>query len=137
MESTETKDQLSVRVKNLKEKLLLTKPTVCTERAKIYTEVYQNNEAKPLIIKRAIALEETLKRMSIFINDGELVVGNQSSSLRAAPIFPEYAVDWILNELDEFDKRPGDAFYIAEKTKEEIRELCSYWKGKTLLEKGI
>jgi len=136
MKSTKSINELSVRVKNLREKLLLTKPTVCTERAKTYTEVYQSNEAKPLIIKRTIALEETLKRMTIIIDDGELIVGNQSSGLRAAPIFPEYAVAWILKELDELDKRPGDAFYLTEETKAEIRELCSYWKGKTLLEKG-
>ena len=42
-----------------------------------------------------------------------LIVGNQSSKLRAAPIFPEYVTSWIINELDEFDKRPGDAFFIT------------------------
>ena len=74
--------------------------------------------------------------MTIFISEGELIVGNQSSKLRAAPIFPEYVTAWIINELDEFDKRPGDAFFINERQKEELKRICSWWKGKTLIEKG-
>ena len=133
----EIKQKLSPRIFKLREKALGMKPTVCTQRARIYTDVYKFNEAKPLIIKRALALGETLKKMSIFIDKNELIVGNHSSRLRAAPIFPEYAVTWILDEIDEFDRRPGDAFYISEKDKDEIREICTFWKGKTLLEKGF
>ncbi len=133
----EIKQKLSPRIFKLREKVLGMKPTVCTQRARIYTDVYKYNEAKPLIIKRALALGETLKKMSIFIDKNELIVGNHSSRLRAAPIFPEYAVTWILDEIDEFDRRPGDAFYVSAKDKEEIREICAFWKGKTLLEKGF
>lgn len=124
------------RIRRLKEKVRSAKPSVCTERAKFYTEVYRKHEAEPVIIKRALALRKTLKEMSIFIDEGELIVGNHSSQLRAAPIFPEYAVGWILEELETFDKRPGDAFYITEQHKEDLRAICSWWKGNTLLEKG-
>jgi pyruvate formate-lyase/glycerol dehydratase family glycyl radical enzyme len=128
---------VSERVTRLKDKYLHTKPTVCTERAELYTEAYKEYEAKPLIIRRALALDRTLRQMTIAIDEGELIVGNQASKLRAAPIFPEYAVGWILDELDELDKRPGDAFYVEEQQKVRIREICSYWKGKTLLERGM
>ena len=127
---------LSTRISRLRDKVIHARATVCTERAGIYTDVYRQNEAKPVILKRALALEETLKRMTIFIDEGELIVGNQSSQVRAAPIFPEYAVEWIVKELDEFEKRPGDAFFLSEETKQELREICAYWEGKTTLEKG-
>ena len=74
--------------------------------------------------------------MTIFIDEGELIVGNQSSRHRAAPIFPEYAVDWLPKEMDELDKRPGDAFYITEEHKKELLEISSWWKGKVLYDKG-
>src|SRR3989304_2353237 len=74
--------------------------------------------------------------MTIFIDAGELIVGNQSSQHRAAPIFPEYAVDWLPREMDELDKRPGDAFYITEEHKKELLEISSWWKGKVLYDKG-
>jgi len=116
--------------------MLSAKPTICTERAKIYTDVYRENESQPVIIKRAIALSETLKSMTIFINPGELIVGNQASRNRAAPVYPEYAVEWILEEIDSFDKRPGDVFYPDNETKEELHSLCSWWKGKTTFARG-
>ena len=31
---------------------------------------------------------------------------------------------------------PGDAFYITEAQKNELRDICSWWDGKTLIEKG-
>ncbi len=128
--------KITERIASLREKVLSTKPSVCTERAKFYTEVYRKNEDQPVIIKRAMALEKTLLEMSIFIDEGELIVGNQSSQHRAAPVFPEYAVDWLPKEMDELDKRPGDAFFITEKNKNELREIAVWWKGKVLWDKG-
>ncbi len=129
-------DKITDRIAILRERVLSTKPSVCTERAKFYTQIYKENEDQPIIIKRALALERTLKKMTIFIDDGELIVGNQSSQHRAAPIFPEYAVDWLPEEMNELDKRPGDAFFITEEHKKELAEIAQWWKGKVLWDKG-
>ena len=136
MEAIRSKPVVSERIARQKERLLKTRPTVCTERARIYTRVYRANQDKPLIITRALALDDTLREMSIYIDEGELIVGNQSSKPRAAPIFPEYAVGWILQELDELARRPGDAFYPTEEAKKELREICPWWEGRTLFERG-
>jgi formate C-acetyltransferase len=136
MLQTEKTNPVSERISHLREKVLSIKPSICTERAKFYTKAYQEHEDQPVIIKRAIALEKTLKGMTIFIDEGELIVGNQSSRHRAAPIFPEYAVDWLPKEMDELDKRPGDAFYITEEHKKELLEISWWWKGKVLYDKG-
>src|SRR5664279_3438920 len=128
--------EVSARMSALREKVIRMKPSVCTERAIFYTKAYSENEDKPVIIRRALALEKTLKGMTIFIDEGELIVGNQSSQHRAAPIFPEYAVDWLPAEMNELDKRPGDAFFITETHKKELVEIAAWWKGKTLYDKG-
>ena len=128
--------EISERIAKLKSNVLAAISTICTERAGFYTEVYQEFEHSPVVLKRAYALEKTLKKMTIFINEGELIVGNQSSKLRAAPIFPEYVTSWIINELDEFDKRPGDAFNINEEQKKELKAICGWWNGRTLIERG-
>ncbi len=128
----ELKEQvLTSRIQNLREEVLRVPATICLERARFYTEVYKKNEDKPVIIKRALAIRKTLEGMSIFIEPGGLIVGNQAAKLRAAPIFPEYAVEWIIKEIDEFDKRPGDVFCIDETEKKELLDLCLYWQGKT------
>lgn len=131
-----TGTEVSERIKNLRERVLSTKPSVCTERARFYTRVYMENEDQPVILKRALALEKTLKEMTLFIDEGELIIGNQSSRHRAAPIFPEYAVDWLPEEMDELDKRPGDAFFITESHKKELTEIAQWWKGKVLWDRG-
>lgn len=128
----------SERIKKLRECVLSQTPMVCIERARFVTEAYKENEAEPVYIKRARALEKTLKNMHIYIKEGELIVGNQASEERTAPVFPEYAVDWMEKELLEkgnFNTRDGDNFYLPEKHKEELLEIIQYWKGKTLKDK--
>jgi formate C-acetyltransferase len=123
-------------VRVLRERVLNARSAICLERAQYYTAVYKTNEDKPVVIRRALAIRETLRGMTIFIEPGDLIVGNQASKLRAAPIFPEYAVEWIVKEIDEFDKRPGDKFFIEDNEKKELLALCSYWQGKTTLCQG-
>lgn len=128
----------SDRIKKLRESVLIKTPSVCIERARYFTESYMENEDKPVYIKRAKAVEKTLENMTIYIKDGELIVGNQSSDDRTAPIFPEYAVEWIEEELKEkgnFNKRSGDNFYLDESKIDELLKIVQYWKGKTLRDK--
>ena len=137
MKSFEIKSE---RIKKLRESVLSQTPMVCIERARYITEAYKENEAQPIYIKRAKAVEKILKNMSIYIKEGELIVGNQASEERTAPIFPEYAVDWMeaeLNDKGNFNKRDGDNFYLPEEHIEELREIIGYWKGKTLKDKCL
>lgn len=129
--------QSSAQVQDMRNRVLESKSTVCIDRARIITEVYRQNEDKQVVIKRALAMKAILEQMPVFIDPCELIVGNQASRHRAAPIFPEYAVDWIVKEIDEIDKRPGDRFYIDEDKKPELLEICKYWKGKTLEDKSL
>ncbi|MCK5199844.1 MAG: formate C-acetyltransferase/glycerol dehydratase family glycyl radical enzyme, partial [Spirochaetales bacterium] len=128
--------QLSERMSNYRERILSAKPVICTERAIFYTEAYKKNEDQPVILKRAFALSDTLEGMTLVIEPEDLIVGNHSSRIYAAPIFPEYAVEWIQNEIDDFEKRPGDAYYPDEDVKEQLLEISKYWDKKTTLDKG-
>ncbi|MCL2424975.1 MAG: glycyl radical protein [Oscillospiraceae bacterium] len=128
--------KLNSRTAKIREKLLAARPTVCVERAKLTTESYIEHEQEQIVLKRAYMLDKVLRGMSIYIDPDALIVGNQASADRAAPIFPEYAIDWVINELDEFDKRPGDKFNISEENKDVLRGIHPYWKGRTLKDKG-
>ena len=129
--------ELTERMNNFREELLNAKPMVCTERAILTTESYKEHADKPMVLRRALCLENILKNMSIFIEDDTIIAGNQASSNRSAPIFPEYAMDWVINELDEFEKRDGDIFYITEESKEDLRGIGPFWEHKTLKDKGL
>ena len=75
--------------------------------------------------------------MTIFIEPETLIAGNQASSNRGAPIFPEYAMSWVIDELDKFDKRDGDRFYITEENKQKLRDIAPFWEHNTLLDRGL
>jgi len=122
------------RVEKLKNKFLGYSPQMCCKRAEIYTEIYKAYEAYPVILKRAIALKETLKRMDIFIKDGELIVGHPASLPRSAEVFPEINFRWV-NELDEFETRESNRLKVAPEVKEKLLEIYPYWKGKMLTDK--
>ncbi|MCX6091079.1 MAG: formate C-acetyltransferase/glycerol dehydratase family glycyl radical enzyme [Candidatus Atribacteria bacterium] len=123
------------RIQALKDQIIQTVPEICSERAKIYTRVYRDTENEPIIIRRARALRTLLNQMTIFINDQELIVGNQASTLKSAPIFPEYAWEWIDGELDRLPSRDHDRFLIRKEVIDELRDLFPYWKGKSLYER--
>jgi pyruvate formate-lyase/glycerol dehydratase family glycyl radical enzyme len=119
------------RVKRVRSDLMNMIPEICPERALLITASYRETEGQPMLIRRAKALDRILRNMTIIIEDEQLIVGNQASRGRAAPIFPEYSFDWVIDELDRFDKRSGDIFAISEETKDKLRGIQSFWKGKT------
>ncbi|MDG5854977.1 glycyl radical protein [Clostridium beijerinckii] len=129
--------ELTDRMHNFREELLNAKSMVSVERARLTTESYKEHADKPMVLRRALCLENILKNMTIFIEDNSIIAGNQAESNRSAPIFPEYAMDWVINELDEFEKRAGDIFYITEESKNVLREIAPFWKHKTLKDRGL
>ena len=124
------------RGQRLKKQVITTKNYLCIERARIITRAYKATENEHILIRRAKAFKEILEEMSVYILDDELIVGHQSSRQRSAPIFPEFAVDWIEEEIDTFQTRSQDNFVVPEEVKEEFRQdILPYWKGKTLFDR--
>ena len=136
MKNVEHFGDLTPRMDQYRETVLDTKPYICSERALLATESYKEHFNEPAVVKRAYMLKNILEKMSIYIEDETLIVGNQASSNRAAPIFPEYTLEFVLNELDLFEKRDGDVFYIKEETKDDLRSIASFWHNNNLRSKG-
>lgn len=126
----------SERIQTYREKILSIIPEVCTERAVLTTKAYKEHENEQIVLKRAYMVKEVLENMTIYIEPETLIVGNQAKTNRSAPIFPEYAMDWVIKELDEFDQRKGDRFTISEENKQILRDIYGYWKGRTLQDKA-
>jgi len=119
------------RTEILKKNVFDTEPEICIDRAILVTESYKNTEEKPVIIRRAHAFEKVLDGMRIYINPGELIVGNLAGKPRSAPLFPEFGVSWIERELSGLPKRRLDNFKVTEEVNCKIGEIISYWRGKT------
>ena len=126
-------DTLSERIKAHKDALVhIVKPPVCTERAAHYTKICQENMDKPVPVRRALALAYHLANRTLWIKHDELIIGNQASEVRAAPIFPEYTVSWIEKEIDDLADRPGAGFAVSEENKRVLHAICPWWRGQTV-----
>lgn len=136
MKSTEHFGNLTPRMQQFREAVLEKKPYIDATRALLVTETYQKYKNQPPVMKRALMLKNILEKMPIYIEDETLIVGNQASSNKDAPVFPEYTMKFVIDELDTFEKRDGDVFYITEKTKEELRSIAPFWENNNLRAKG-
>lgn len=136
MENKEHFGTLTKRMTDFREEVLDEKPYIDAERAILATEAYKENLNQPRVMVRAKMLEKILNHMSIYIEDKSLLAGNQATKNRNAPIFPEYTMEFVINELDQFEKRDGDVFYITEKTKEQLREIAPFWENNNLRARG-
>ena len=117
----------------LRDNMLSQKPRMCAERAAIYTEVYRRNESDPMIVRRSKALRELLETMTIYILDGELIVGNQASTPRSAPVYPETESRYILQDgLDTFEGRRYDPFVVTPEVQETLEDVLPQWLGRTV-----
>ena len=136
MENVEHFGTLTERMKEFREEVLDEKPYIDAQRAILATLAYKENLNQPRVMVRAKMLEKVLDNMSIYIEDKSLLAGNQATKNRNAPIFPEYTIEFVMKELDQFEKRDGDVFYITEKTKEQLREIAPFWQNNNLRARG-
>ena len=111
---------------------------VDSERAVLVTEAYQANEDKPQVIRGALALKNVLENVHLDIEDEQLIAGDVAAPFKAAPVYPEFSVDWIIDELlhHPFDKRPHDFFYISDADRDRLLEVLPYWQGKTVADEA-
>jgi pyruvate formate-lyase/glycerol dehydratase family glycyl radical enzyme len=119
-------------VGKLAERIRGTERQVDIQRALIATRAHQATEGQATVIRRAKVLATVLSEMNIRIEEGERIVGHLARQARAGPLFPEYAHDWILSQMDTFSTRPGDKFQISEEDKALLRKTLPYWEKRSL-----
>ena len=124
----------SPRIAALIEHLFANMPEIEADRAVLLTESYRKTEGLPIIIRRAKAFAHILENLPITIRPLELIVGSNSKAPRGCQVFPEYSYTWLQDEFDTVATRSADPFYISEETKETLRKVYPYWKGKTTSE---
>lgn len=125
----------SRRVEQLRNRLIEETPMISSERAVILTEAYKEFNNEPITLKRAKSFAKILDNMTILIAEGEIIVGNLGDKLRCAPIYPEFGIDWIIEELNgkpmRPEDRPGDRYEITKEDEAKIRGMYPFWHNNT------
>ncbi len=122
------------RVNKLRKVFLDRKFNIDIQRARLITQTYKEHPQLSAKLKTAYALENILEHVDIDLYEDELLAGELAAPAKAAPIYPEFSVEWIIDELRNhpFDQREHDKFYITDEDREELLELLEFWRGKTV-----
>lgn len=109
---------------------------ICVERGKYLTDFYRDHMDMAPIVRRAKAIDYVLEKMSIYIMPGSLFAGNQASKPRWAPLFPEFEVEWVEEEMIKGNpyypwERPADKYILPQENSPVIQEICDWWRGRT------
>jgi formate C-acetyltransferase len=128
--------KLTERVQSLRQYFFDTRPSVCVQRARLYTQSWKDTEGMPNMYRRALALKNILENIGLFIEGGELLVGGLAETYRGTSVYPEFSVNWLEKEFKGdpyyFDNRPGDAFDVADAVRDELLDdVIPYWRGRT------
>ncbi len=122
------------RISHLVDNLFAKMPEIESARAILITESYSQTEAEPEVMRKAKAFAHILDNIPIIIRDEELIVGSSTIAPRGCQTFPEFSFEWLEGEFETVAEREADPFFIADKTKQEIKAANQYWKGRTTSE---
>ncbi|MCY1633710.1 trans-4-hydroxy-L-proline dehydratase [Marinifilum sp. D737] len=127
---------MNERIKQLRRVSVDTEPSLSIERALIETEFYKENYGKYSIpVLRAKTFYEICKHKTIYIGDGELIVGERGPSPKSVPTFPELTCHSV-DDLNVLNTRELQRYTISQ---EEIdtyaKEVIPYWEGRTQRER--
>ena len=104
-----------------------TRAKMCLERARFLTESYKKTEGHPEVLRAAKALKHILENMTIYIRDGECVVGNFASDISSMSIQPELSTEWLEREVE------GQWSYLLDEDgHKEFKEIMDYWRDKCI-----
>ncbi len=128
---------MNKRIRKLREKSLSIKPYVSLERARLITEFYKSDVPQRVStpVGRALAFMHILKNKKVFIDDGELIVGERGPAPCATPTYPEICIH-SLGDLDILNSREKVAFSVGKRTRDIYeKEIIPFWQGRSIRER--
>ena len=111
-----------------------------SERVRILTESNQRNEYMLPAIKRPLFFKDLCEKMTILVDDDEIVVGNKGPHIFSCVSYPEWsASEWFIDEIDAgrwtiredglyHNPDDDDCLYcISPEDYEYLRSVREYW----------
>ncbi|MDR2380654.1 MAG: hypothetical protein LBE08_05690 [Bifidobacteriaceae bacterium] len=131
-----TKRGSSLRVKQLRELSETTAPSISLERALIETEIYAEHEGKvPVPVLRGLFFRELMRRRTLYLGDGELIVGEKGTGPQSAPTFPELCCH-TLEDLDNMAQRERVSFAVTAEDKQlQAEVIIPFWAQRATMTK--
>jgi len=124
---------MTERVARLRQQSLEARPTISTERAELLTEFYKQDLGPVSApVRRALAFQYLMEHRTIYIGEGELIVGEKGPVPKAAPTYPELCCH-TLEDLDLLNSREKIPFAVSPQARRVYEEtIIPFWRGRSL-----
>lgn len=124
---------MTSRTETLRCRSLEAKPTISSERAVLMTGFSRGHEGRysPPVM-RGLALRHLVEHQTIFIGEGELIVGERGPAPKVVPTFPELTCH-SLEDLRILNSRPKTWYVVPDEVLADYeRIVIPYWHGRSL-----
>jgi formate C-acetyltransferase len=124
---------MTERVACLRQQSLDALPAISTERAELMTAFHQQ-DLGPISapVRRALAFQYLMEHKSIYIGEGELIVGEKGPAPKSTPTYPELCCH-TLQDLDILDSREKIPFAVSLEARRVYEDkIIPVWEGKSM-----
>ena len=127
---------MNERIQKLRELSVTTPVHIDLERAKIETDFYKANDGKYSIpVMRSMVLKEYFSKKTLYLGEGELIVGEKGKDPQASPTFPELCCHSV-EDMVVMSERELVSFKTTEEDRKlQAEEIIPYWTGRSMREK--
>ncbi|MBU4601781.1 glycyl radical protein [bacterium] len=124
---------MNERVKKLRQESLDTQSYISIERANLVTEAYKRYEGTVSVpVLRALTFRHLLENKSIYIGEGELIMGERGEAPKATSTFPELCCHSI-EDFNLINDREKIAFKVSEEDKKiQEEKIIPYWENRSM-----
>lgn len=127
---------MNERIQKLRKLSFETEPSLSIERALIQTKFYKQNFGKYAIpVLRGLNFLEICKQKTIYLGEGELIVGERGPKPKSVPTFPELTCHSV-EDFHVLNTREMQQYTISQEAIDIYeKEVIPYWSGKTMRER--
>jgi trans-4-hydroxy-L-proline dehydratase len=127
---------MNERISKLRQESLETAPRISHERAELETDFYIQHEGKYSVpVMRGLHFKHQCQRKTIYIGEGELIVGERGPSPKSVPTFPELTCH-SLEDLSILNSRRLNPYLVARETFAVYRDkVIPYWQNRSMRER--
>ncbi len=128
---------MNERIGRLRRASVAARESLSAERAMLVTAFYRTGIAQKasVPVQRALCFKTILENKSLWLGDGELIVGERGPAPKATPTYPEICIHSAA-DLEIIHSREKVAFDVSAETKAAYRKtVVPFWRGKTVRER--
>jgi pyruvate formate-lyase/glycerol dehydratase family glycyl radical enzyme len=124
---------MTERVACLRQQSLDAVPSISTERAELVTRFHQQTaELMSVPVRRARVFQYLMEHKTVYLGDGELIVGEKGPAPKATPTYPELCCH-SLDDLDILNSREKIPFAVSPQARQTYEDtIIPFWRGRSM-----